>query len=175
MDVHTKLAEVRRVIEDARSMPMSASAVVNRGEVLARLDELGQALDDAFRESRQVVDDREAVVGEGRQEAAEIITRARDEREQILSDTEVFKVAKREADDVLDRARAESEGLRREADEYVDSKLSTFELTLERTIEAVRRGREKLAGRSASEGTAGAAVEGLDLPVHLERSEHLER
>lgn len=145
------------------------------GELLAQLDELGQSLEDAFSESKRVIGDREAVVESGRTEAAEIIARARDEREQMLSDTEVFKVAKREADAVLDRARAESEGLVKEADEYVDSKLANFEITLERTIEAVKRGREKLAGRSVFEGITEAAADELELPSHLERPEHLER
>ena len=36
--MHEKLAELRRVVEQARSMPMSASAVVNRGEVLELID-----------------------------------------------------------------------------------------------------------------------------------------
>ena len=47
VDVHAKLAELRRAVEEARSMPMSASAVVNRAEVLGadRRDPRGAARD----------------------------------------------------------------------------------------------------------------------------------
>jgi hypothetical protein len=148
VDVHAKLAELRRTLDEARSMPMSASAVVNRGELLALVDEISGELEKTLEESRRVVTEREAVVDEGRQQADRIVADARSEREKLISDTDVFRVAKRQADTLVARARQEAEALRQETDQYVDAKLANFEVTLERTSDAVRRGRERLAGRS---------------------------
>ena len=39
MDVHDKLDELSALVEGARAMPMSASCVVNRAQVLDLLDE----------------------------------------------------------------------------------------------------------------------------------------
>ena len=39
MDVHDKLDELSTLVEGARAMPMSASCVVNRAQVLDLLDE----------------------------------------------------------------------------------------------------------------------------------------
>jgi cell division septum initiation protein DivIVA len=169
VDVHAKLAELRQVVEQARSMPMSASAVVNRGEVLQLIDGLRDALDQAFSDSQRVIDDRQSVVDEGRREAARIVADAHDERERIISDTDVYRVAKRQADDVLAKAHAEADELRQETDEYVDAKLANFEITLERTMEAVKRGRERLAGRSVFDGITSDQVDLIKLPEHLER------
>jgi cell division septum initiation protein DivIVA len=168
VDVHAKLAELRRVIEEARSMPMSASAVVNRGELLALVDETSAALQAAFTESQRVVAEREAVVDEGRKEAEHIVAAAHEEREKIISDTDVYRVAKREADQLVEHARAEAEELRKETDDYVDAKLANFEITLERTTEAVKRGRERLAGRSAFDSLTSDEVDKIKLPEHLD-------
>lgn len=168
MDVHAKLADLRRVVEEARSMPMSASAVVNRAELLAHLDALGAELAAAFSDADRVVADRESVVDEGREEADRIVERARAEREAIISDTEVYRVAKHEADRLLEQARTESDELRRETDEYVDGKLANFEITLEKTIDAVRRGRERLAGRTDLHSITDDEVSKIRLPEHLE-------
>jgi vacuolar-type H+-ATPase subunit H len=169
VDVHAKLAEIRQVVEEARSMPMSASAVVNRAELLALVDELQAAIATAFSDAERVIADRDAVVDDGRKEAEQILSDARNEREHIISDTEVFRVAKREADEALAHARAESEELRKETDEYVDAKLANFEITLERTMEAVKRGRERLAGRIALDDLTDDEVDKIILPEHLER------
>ena len=169
MDVHAKLAEIRQVVEEARSMPMSASAVVNRAELLSLLDELRGAIATELTDAERVVAERDAVLDEGRQQAEQILTDARNEREHIISDTEVFRLAKREADEVLAHARAESEELRKETDEYVDAKLANFEITLERTMEAVKRGRERLAGRIALDSLTDDEVDKIVLPEHLER------
>ncbi|MGI8900376.1 MAG: hypothetical protein ACR2HA_05535 [Nocardioides sp.] len=168
MDVHTKLAEMRRVIEEARSMPMSASAVVNRTELLALVEELSAAVDSAFSDAKRVVADRESVVDDGRKEADELIAEAKNEREHILSDTEVFRLASREAGQVREHARSESEALRQETDHYVDAKLANFEITLDRTMEAVKRGRERLAGRSVLDSLTDDEVDKITLPEHLD-------
>jgi cell division septum initiation protein DivIVA len=168
VDVHAKLAELRRVVEQARSMPMSASAVVNRSELLAMIDEVSGALETAFTDSQQVIDERQTVVEAGRQEAAQIVADARNEREKIISDTDVYRVAKREADHIVEQARSEADELRKETDDYVDAKLANFEITLERTTEAVKRGRERLAGRSAFDALTSDEVDKIKLPEHLE-------
>jgi cell division septum initiation protein DivIVA len=169
VDVHARLAAVRQAVEGARSMPMSASAVVNRAELLGLVDELEQAIGAALTEGERVLRDREDVVEEGRREAAQIVADARNERDHLASDTEVFRLAKRKADEVLDDAHREAEALRKETDEYVDSKLANFEITLERTMEAVKRGRERLAGRSALDSLTDDEVDKIVLPQHLER------
>lgn len=169
MDVHAKLAEIRRLVEEARSMPMSASAVVNRAELLGLVDELASAIATELSDAERVVAERDAVVSEGREQAEQILADARSEREHIISDTDIYRVAKREADEILTHARAESEELRKETDEYVDSKLANFEITLERTMEAVKRGRERLAGRTALDSLTDDEVDKIVLPEHLER------
>lgn len=149
-------------------MPMSVSAVVNRGEVLALVDALSGGLEQALADAQKVVFEREAVVDGGRGEAERIVADGRREREKLISDTDVFRVAQRQADRLLDRARAEAETLRQETDDYVDAKLANFEITLERTTEAVKRGRERLAGRSAFAGITSAEVDEITLPDHLD-------
>ena len=149
-------------------MPMSASAVVNRGEVLTLIDEVAGAIEAAFSDAERVVAQRESVVDEGRKEAEQIVADAQDERARIISDTDVYRVAKRQADDILEKARAEAEELRKETDDYVDAKLANFEITLERTTEAVKRGRERLAGRSAFDDLTSDAVDQIKLPEHLD-------
>jgi hypothetical protein len=168
VDVRAKLAEIRRVVEQARSMPMSASAVVNRAEMLEMLDELAAEMDHAFSEADRLQRQRDEVVDEGRREAERIIGDASNERDRLVSDTEVFRIAQRHADELLAEARHDAEGLRKETDDYVDEKLATFEITLERTIEAVKRGRERLAGRSALDSLTEDEVSRIKLPEHLE-------
>jgi F0F1-type ATP synthase membrane subunit b/b' len=168
VDVRVKLAEVRQAVVEARSMPMSASVVMNRAELLQLLDELEAALEHAFTEADRVTRQRDEVIDEGRREAEIIVGDARNERDRLVSDTEVFRIAQRRADEVLAEAQAEADGLRKETEEYVDGKLANFEITLERTIDTVKRGRERLAGRSALDALTEDDVDRIKLPEHLE-------
>ncbi|MFJ3580744.1 ATP synthase F0 subunit B [Streptomyces sp. NPDC090127] len=147
MDVQKKLDEIVSTITNARSMPMSASCVVNRAELLDMLEEVREALPGSLAQAQELLGGREQMVEQARQEAERIISAAHAERGSLISDTQVARQSQDEADRILSDARREAEEIRAEADDYVDSKLANFEVVLNKTIGSVDRGREKLLGR----------------------------
>ncbi|MGW0390114.1 cell division initiation protein [Streptomyces sp. NPDC003042] len=147
MDVQKKLDEIVAAVGGARSMPMSASCVINRTELLAQLEEVRQALPGSLAQARELIGGREQMVDEARREADRIIESAHAQRGSLISDTEIARRSQAEADRILAEARREAEEIRAEADDYVDSKLANFEVVLSKTIGSVDRGREKLLGR----------------------------
>lgn len=164
MDVHAKLDELAALIDNARAMPMSASCVVNRGEVLAQLDELRQLLPTEFDEARRVLDDKGAVIAEGHAEALEIIEAAKAERARMVARTEVMREATKEAEQTIAVATADAERMRREIDDYVDGKLANFEVVLHKTLQAVDKGRAKISGRHELDALAHPPPEDPPLP-----------
>jgi hypothetical protein len=148
VDVHDKIDELASILENARSMPMSASCIVNRAETLALVEELRELLPEEFQHAELLLSDREAVVAEGRREAERVIAKAYLEREELLSETQLVAEAERMADEVKAAAATEALAMRNEVDDYVDTKLANFEVALHKTLAAVHRGREKLQGRT---------------------------
>lgn len=149
MDITGKLDELTGLIESARAMPMSASCIINRQEVLDVIDELRVALPEELTKARRVLGSRTAVIDEGREEAQRIIDEAEAERFKLVSRTEVVKEATREAERLIDAAQAENDRMRVEVDDYVDAKLANFEIILRRTLDAVEHGRNKIHGRNS--------------------------
>ncbi|MGA5270705.1 cell division initiation protein [Streptomyces lydicamycinicus] len=147
MDVQKKLDDIVATVGGARSMPMSASCVVNRAELLAMLEEVRAALPGSLAQAQELLGGREQMVEQARAEAERIIETAHAQRGSLISDTEVARQSQEEADRILAEARREAEEIRAEADDYVDSKLANFEVVLTKTIGSVDRGREKLLGR----------------------------
>jgi len=146
-EVQVKLGAMTALVEAARAMPMSASCVVNRSELLGLLNEVAALLPHELEQAQEVLGDKRGVLEQGRAEARRIVERARAERRRLLSATRVHTEAEREAARLLGQARAEAELIRQEAEDYVDTKLATFEIVLTKTLAAVARGREKLSGR----------------------------
>jgi cell division septum initiation protein DivIVA len=145
--VHAKLAEITAMVEGARAMPMSASCVVNRAEVLGLLQDLEGLLPDTLSRAQEVLGDKQGVVEEGRREAEAIIAGAQAERRRLVEATEVHAEASVEAQRLLAEARGAADAMRVEVEDYVDAKLANFEIVLTKTLAAVERGRQKLSGR----------------------------
>src|SRR5205085_40971 len=97
--------------------------------------------------ARAVIRDRDEVVERARTQAERVLERAQTEREQQLSKTEIVQAASREADRMIAEAEAVSRRIKAEAESYVEGKLATFEVVLQKTLAAVERGRARLGGR----------------------------
>ena len=151
MSLHDTLDELVALIEGARSMPMSTSCVVNRAEVLALLDEIRGHLPDELDAAEEVLRRRDAVVEGGRAEAEQILAEAHEERMRLVSQTDVLLQAEREASRILSEATDDALRRRGEADAYVDGKLANFEITLNKTLVVVERGRDRLRAEHAHE------------------------
>ncbi|WAU84653.1 ATP synthase F0 subunit B [Streptomyces sp. Qhu-G9] len=173
MDVQKKLDEIVSAVGSARSMPMSASCVVNRAELLSLLEEVRQALPGSLAQAQELIGGREQMVEQARLEAERIIESAHAERGSLISDTEVARRSQSEAERILAEARKEAEDVRAEADEYVDSKLANFEVVLTKTLGSVGRGREKLLGTGP--GTDERGYEDEDAPERSHDPETLRR
>jgi cell division septum initiation protein DivIVA len=173
VDVQKKLDEIVAAVAAARSMPMSASCVVNRAELLAMLDEVAAALPDSLAQAEDLLGDREQMVEQARAEARRIIESAHAERGSLVSDTHIARQSKDEADRIVAEARREADEIRAEADDYVDSKLANFEVVLTKTIGSVDRGREKLLGHGP--GLDEQGYEDEDAPQRSADPETLRR
>lgn len=151
MDLQERLDELTVLIEDAKAMPLSASCIVNRAQVLDLIDEIRQLLPESVHRADELLADREAVVQDGRREADRILERARTEADRMVSEHEVYVAAVAEADALREEVMVETAQMRRETDDYIDAKLATFEITLHKTLQTVDRGRERLRSQMYEE------------------------
>lgn len=158
MDVNGRLRQLEELIADAKSMPLSSSAMVNREEVLGLVEEVRQALPEEIRQARWVVRDREDLLAKARRDAEQLIDEAKAEQSHLLSEQEVVRRSYEEAERIVMEANEHARQIRNEAEDYVDAKLAAFEVALTRTyeeltktIEQVERGRERLRGASVAE------------------------
>jgi len=148
-DLCDLLEHLRELVETARSMPLSNSAIVNRDEVLELLDETLERLPEELRQARWLLKEREEYLERARREADEIIAAARVQAEGMVQRTEVVREAQRVARVTIEQAEAHGRQLRNQAEDYVDAKLAGFESTLERTLGVVQKGRRRLQAFTA--------------------------
>jgi cell division septum initiation protein DivIVA len=159
VEIHDTLDELVQAIESARAVPMSASCMVNRSDILALLDKARRELPSDLTRADSLLADAEGVIEQARRAGDDIIAEAHQEKMRLVAETEVHAQAEREAGRIISSANVEAERMQREIDDYIDAKLANFELVLTKTLEAVARGRDKIAGRRAVE-----ELSGIDLP-----------
>lgn len=142
------LDELGDVITGARAMPMSASAIVNRAEVLDLVESARAVLPSQISEADDLIADADAVLERARAEAAAILAKARSRADQMISEHEIVTSATARADEIVAAAKKEADGLAREADDYCDRQLAQFEIDLGAITNQVSAGRARLVERA---------------------------
>jgi F0F1-type ATP synthase membrane subunit b/b' len=146
MDSIEKLNSAITLIEEARGVPLSASCVVHRGEILEILDGARVALPTDLDQAIEIISARERIIEEARTSAEHLIATAREDVSRMVEQTAIVQAARDEAQRILDDARALADEERAEVESYIDGRLATLEVILNKTMEAVARGRERLEG-----------------------------
>lgn len=146
MDLIERIDELQVLIEEAKAVPLSSSAVINREELLEMLAQLKEEVPDEIRQARWMSKDRDELLERARKEGERVIAEAQESRDRLLSRTEIVHAAQREGERIIDEAKERAAKIRVEAEDYVDQKLAAFEILLNKTLQTVSRGREQLRG-----------------------------
>ncbi len=138
------LERLRDILDAARKLPMSASVSINRDEFGGLLQDAIDGLPEELREARWLLKERDAVVERAAREAQRLVEAARVRAERMVEKNELVREARRTSEEILEDAERHAAAIRHEAEDYVDRKLAAFEVVLDRTMQTVQKGRERL-------------------------------
>ena len=132
------LDELTDLVTNARAVPMSASAMVNRSEVLDLLQTARDLVPDQIVRADGLLANADNVTTQAQGRAADIMERARHDAEDTISEAReqasrlvsqdaVTIAAKARAQRIIDDAKSQAEKLRRGADTYSDNTLLSLQ------------------------------------------------
>lgn len=132
-------------VRTARSMPMSSSAIVNRGELLELIERAKAILPSQLVEADELLSGAADDRVRAQTEAQDIIDAARQRAQELIETDVITAEAQVKAQQILDEANRHSEALKQQTEQYCERRLADFEGDLTTLIEQVRIGRGRLA------------------------------
>ena len=131
-------------LHEAKAVPLSGNALVDRDEFLGMLEKLRAELPDELRAARWMVREREAFIARTNEKAREIIERAREEADEMVAESNITKEAVEEANILVRRAEGEARRLRLETEDEIEKKLQSVEGLLADILDQVKQARGEL-------------------------------
>ena len=155
MNVDELLDLMEETLEEGTAMPFSAGKrVVDVDKMRDIIDDVRANLPDEMRQSKKIVDDRERIIQEARQEAEGIIKQAEERAKALVSEQEIVKRAQKRAVEILTTTQTHAREISKSATTYCETILKNSEETLARSIADIKNTRMNL--RSAtSQGMRG--------------------
>jgi hypothetical protein len=144
-DAETLLRRALDLVSNAPNVPLSSSPRVDRHELIELLDEALSRLPDELRQARWMLKERQEFVNKTRREANEMLEAARVQAERMVQRTEVVRAAEARARQVMETADSDARRLKLETEDFLDQRLASFEILLDKLNRTVAAGRQKLS------------------------------
>ena len=150
------------MIQDARALPLGADkCILERDKVLDMLDEIIAQMPAELKQSRTIVESRAEIIGQAKREAENVIRKAQEEAEHLVSQQVIFEEAKRRCAEEVAQAKAQITNLRKVSNEYMDDALRRTEEAIAKSLGEVQDTRAKFNALAAAQMQRdNAAVEG---------------
>ena len=143
-DTESFLTEVIGVISSAPNAPLSSAPKINREQVLGILQDALDSLPVEIREARWMIKERAEFLAKTQREADEMLEAARVQAERMVQRTEVVRASEARARQVIEAANADSRRQKNETEDFLDRRLGSFEILLDRLVKTVAEGRARL-------------------------------
>jgi F0F1-type ATP synthase membrane subunit b/b' len=144
-DAEQLLRRARDVIATAPTMPLSSSPRIDRDEIIELLEEALHRMPEELRQARWMIRERQSFVDKTRREADELLEAARVQAERMVQRTEVVRAAEARARQLNEAAETDARRLRHETEDFLDQRLASFEILLDKLNKTVHAGRARLA------------------------------
>jgi cell division septum initiation protein DivIVA len=144
-DAETLLRRAIDIVATAPTMPLSSSPRIDRDEIVELLEESLHRLPDELRQARWMLKERQDFVAKTRREADELLEAARVRAERMVQRTEVVRAAEQRARQVMETAEGDSRRLKHETEDFLDQRLGSFEILLDKLQKTVHAGRQRLS------------------------------
>ena len=143
-DTESLLWDAIDLISSAPNAPLSSAPKINREQILEILQDALDCLPAEITEARWMLTERDQFLAKTQIEADEILEAGRVKVARMVQRTEVVKAAEARARSVKEAANEDSQRLKSETEDFLDRRLGSFEVLLNRLVKTVAEGRVQM-------------------------------
>lgn len=148
-DIITALYDL---VQDARSMPLASDkCILERDKVLDMLDEIIAQMPGELKQARTIVESRAEIIGQAKREAENVVRKAQEEAEHLVSEQVIYEEAKRRCAEEIAQAKAQIASLRKVSNEYMDDALRRTQEAIAQSLNEVQETRAKFNALAAAQ------------------------
>lgn len=168
MDILFLIDKLEKLVQDSRKVPVSSARMINEAAILEIIDQLRTTVPEEVKAARQIQQQKDRVLAQGKEEANRIIDIARQQAAELVANHELARAAEARSQTIIERAQREAGDIRRGADGYAEQVLTVLDERIAHAQHQIRSGLVELGNRH---GDAQASDEAQGGPPPLKPSE----
>lgn len=151
MSVNTILDKIENLVIDEKRIPLKNRSFSEEMELMHLVSNLRQELPSEIKNAQAIMDNKDAILNEGRAEAERIISQARDIAESMIEEGKIVRESKEKAELIMKQATAqhkkmteETSQLRVNVNHYVNQVFDQLALNVGNILAVLNQARDEL-------------------------------
>jgi hypothetical protein len=140
MDILHLVDRLEELFNNSRAIPLTHNVIVDEDKFLDIIDQMRISIPEEVKKAQEVFTKKDRYMAQAQEEATRTLQLARDRASDLIDKEALVGDAKRRADQILDQARVEAENVRAGADQYAQESLLNLEHAMEQLLTQVRNG-----------------------------------
>ncbi len=140
MDIQHLVDRLEDLIDEGRHMPFSKYTLIDEERALEIIDQMRISIPEEIEKAARILGQRDRVIAQANEEAARVVSMARDKGEQLLDNDATVQAAQNRAANIVEQARQDAAAITAEADRYVLQVLTNLRAQLDRASREVGAG-----------------------------------
>lgn len=157
------LNQLYTMIQDAFTLPLGGErCIVERDKVLDLIDEINASLPNDLKQAKTIVEARNEVLTNAKNEAELIRAQAEERARVLISNEEVLLEAKKKSNEILQNSNLKAREIHKATSEYVDDTFRRTEEALTQALNEIKKSRNQFR-QVAGNGAANSAATDVKL------------
>jgi vacuolar-type H+-ATPase subunit H len=138
-DIMQLVDRMEELITSGMRVPLSNRIMVEEEEFLSIIDQLRLSVPQEIKQARRVVQERQQIIGTAQDEAAKILSVAKERAEYLMNEQGLINEAKSRSEEILRHAKDGSKRSMGEVDVYALQILTQLEQTLQQNLQQIQQ------------------------------------
>jgi hypothetical protein len=143
-DIIYLVERLEQVLAQGWRVPFTTNAVIDEDAFIDIVEQMHIAIPVEIRQAQQIVQQKERILAQAREEAEGILEQAREEAAHRVEQTDIVARARVRGDELVEEARGDASDIRTGADEYATEVLGRIKAELTAYLRQVENGLQRL-------------------------------
>jgi len=140
MDILHLVDRLEELINGSRNVPLTHTILLDEDRILELIDQMRVSIPEEVKKAKKVLGEAERIKADANEEADRTLSTARDRGAALLEREPLIAATQTRADQILQQARLNADSVQNDADQYVVEVLTELEAHLQKVLNQVRNG-----------------------------------
>ncbi|MFZ7104491.1 MAG: hypothetical protein ACOWWO_17805 [Peptococcaceae bacterium] len=144
MEIYRILDELEHELEEAARIPLTNKVVIQEDILYKYIDKLRANLPEDVRQGQWIKKERQRILDDAENEASKMIENAKGKMYDLVSETEVYKLAEQNGQELIKKAKGQAQEITQGAFVYADDVMAQLQNQLEKQVSSIKEGRQQI-------------------------------